>query len=110
MKKRVFTNLTQGPMWKEISSKYPSRIVFPVSSSTDDYECDNVMGSHAGGPEKMCATYLSFPFLPPEFQRKLGNMLLFLIFCSLDRKIFGNKVIFQRVIDKINFLERQELP
>lgn len=99
------SNFIQGEFWKEEKKKFGDKIVFPISIFFDDYETNNPLGSHAG-LAKCGAVYISILCLPPEFQSKLENIFLLALFNSLDRKFFTNKIIFKRIIQELEILEK----
>lgn len=55
---------------------------------------------------KLCAVYVSLACLPPQRSAALSNIFLALLFHSSDRMAFGNHLIFQPLIDKFNFLQK----
>jgi len=68
----------------------------------DDYESGN-LGSNSG-MHKLGAVYVAVPCIPPYRLTKLSNIFLALLFHSLDRTQFGNKIIFNPVLDEFNYL------
>lgn len=70
------------------------------------YEVGNPLGSHSG-VHKLCAVYISIPYLPPHIQSTLKTIFLTLLFHSTDRQKFGNNIIFKPLIDELNFLGEQ---
>lgn len=100
------SNFVQCSLWKKTVAEYGSKIVFPVFIYFDEYESNNVLGSHSGDGGKLGALYIQIPCLPPEFLSKLENIFLFQLINALHRKIFGNLRTFQRVIDELNFLSK----
>ena len=87
------------------TTKYGDEIVFPLAFGFDDYENNNPLGSHKG-VGKCGAAYLNLLLLPPEFQSKIENNFLFILFNTRDRQIFTNKVVMSKVIDELNFLQK----
>lgn len=75
----LVTNIVKGSLWKEKIKNYPNKTVFPIILYFDDYETNNPLGSHKG-VAKCGAVYLDLPILPPEYQSKLENLFLFIIF------------------------------
>ena len=74
----------------------PNKIIIPYFWYFDDYETNNPLGTHAG-IKKLGAVYISFtPCLSPEFSSSLNNIFLALLFNSLDRKQFLNKMTFKQ--------------
>lgn len=57
------------------------------------------------GISKCGAVYLSIPCLPPRLASKINNIFLFILFNTLDRKVFSNSIIFSKVIDELQYLE-----
>ncbi|CAD6210001.1 GSCOCG00010863001-RA-CDS [Cotesia congregata] len=93
------SNFIQSNLWRELSSKFKDNIVFPVFLYFDDYE-NNPLGSHRG-ISKCGAVYLKIPCLPPHLSSKLENIFLFILFNTLDRKIFSV------VLDELKLLEKK---
>uniref|UniRef100_A0A0C9RNU9 ZNF687 protein n=1 Tax=Fopius arisanus TaxID=64838 RepID=A0A0C9RNU9_9HYME len=101
----IISNFVQGQLWRELSSQDGDRIVLPLIIYSDDYENNNVLGSHKG-ISKCCAVYAYIPCLPPRFVSKLENILLFVLFNTLDRKYVNDKVLMSAVEDELKFLEQ----
>lgn len=99
------SNFIQGSLWKDMTAKFQNKIVMPLFLFFDDYENNNPLGSHKG-VAKCGAVYLSIPCLPLRLRSKLRNIFLFILFNTLDRKVFSNAIIFLRVIDELEFLEK----
>lgn len=100
---KVIRNFIQGSYWQSKRTVHVDRIVIPMFLYFDDYETSNALGSHSG-IHKLGAVYISVPCLPPWRCSDLSNIFLTLLFHSSDRSRFGNKVIFQPVIDELNYL------
>ncbi|XP_031329088.1 uncharacterized protein LOC116160090 [Photinus pyralis] len=117
-------NFIQGSFWKSRVSRYGNRVVLPLFLFFDDFETGNVLGSRSG-VHKLGAMYVSVPCLPPWQVSVLSNIFLALFIASLyanstlprgitqtvvggfhssDRVSFGNRVIFQPLIDEFNYL------
>lgn len=47
------------------------------------------------------------PCLPPDLSAKLENIFSLMLFNSLDKNIFSNKIIFQIAIKELIFLENE---
>lgn len=103
--REIISNFIQGSLWGNICSDFDEKIVLPLILYFDDYETNNPLGSHRG-ISKCGAIYISIPCLPPKMQAKLENIFLFVLFNTLDRSFFTNKVIFQKIVDELNFLEQ----
>ncbi|CAI6360173.1 unnamed protein product [Macrosiphum euphorbiae] len=99
----VITNFIQGSYWQTRIKHHEGRLVLPLFMFFDDYESGNVLGSHSG-IHKLGAVYVSIPCLPPNRSTTLSNIFLALLFHSSDRVQFGNRVIFNSIIDEFNFL------
>ncbi|KAE8739106.1 hypothetical protein FOCC_FOCC015398 [Frankliniella occidentalis] len=80
-------------------------IVLPLTLSFDDYEPDNVLGSHAG-VHKVGAAYFEISCLQPEFQGALENKFLALLFHSTDRCV-ENKAAFRLLLNILKLLESE---
>lgn len=102
----IISNFTQGSLWRDMTKKFENKIVMPLSLYFDDYENNNPLGSHKG-ISKCGAVYLSIICLPPRLVSKLNNIFLFILFNTLDRKVFKNSIIFSRVLDELKFLENE---
>lgn len=102
----IIENFVQGSLWEKISSHFIGKIVYPIFLFFDDYENNNVLGSHKG-LSKCGAVYVTIPCLPPYMQSKLENIFLFLLFNSLDRQMFGNRSVFQKAIDELHYLQTE---
>ena len=101
---QIISNVIQTSFWKRKMVRFGNKIVFPLFMYFDDYENNNPLGSHKG-VSKCGAVYLSIPCLPPEFQAKIENIFLFILFNTLDRTAFKNSVIFEKVIQELTFLQ-----
>lgn len=98
------SNYMQGEYWKSQAEVHGDKPVLPSAVYCDDYETNNVQGSHAGGQGKQGGFYFNILCLPPELQSQLNCIFEFLSFNSLHRKIFGNEAVFRRVVEELNFL------
>lgn len=105
----IVKNIVQGSLWKEKSKIYDDKIVLPLVMFFDDYENNNPLGSHKG-VSKCGACYLNIPVLPPEFQAKIENIFLFILFNTKSRAVFHNKKIFSKAIEEINSLQSEGIP
>lgn len=105
--KTVIRNFIQASFWQNRKRTFDDaggKIVFPIFVYYDDFENNNPLGSHAG-LAKCGAVYFSLPFLPDNLRSKVTNIFLFVLFNSLDRKLFKNKIIFHKVITELKYLE-----
>lgn len=93
----------QGSDWRNRIKIHGEKLVFPLFMFFDDYESGNVLGSHSG-IHKLGAVYISISFLPPKYSSTLSNIFLGLLIHSSDRATFGNRVVFQPLIEEFNFL------
>lgn len=97
---KIISNLIQGSHWKsKLASHESTKIVFPLIIYYDDYENNNPLGSHKG-ISKCGAVYLSIACLPKDFQSKIENIFLFILFNTLDRTAFKNSIIFEKAYKK----------
>lgn len=100
---QTISNIVQSTFWKNKAAHFKDKIVLPLILYFDDYENNNPLGSHKG-ISKCGAVYVTIPCLPPEFQSKVENIFLFILFNTLDRSTFKNTIIFQKVIEELTFL------
>lgn len=100
---KVIHNFIQGSYWQSKRLIHKDEIVIPIFLFFDDYETSNALGSHSG-IHKLGAVYISVPCLPPWRCSVLSNIFLALLFHSSDRTRFGNKIIFEPVINELNYL------
>lgn len=96
-------NFIQGNYWQSRKRIHAGRTVVPLFLFFDDYETSNALGSHSG-IHKLGAVYVSVPCLPPWRCSALSNIFLAMLFHSTDRLQFGNAIIFQPVIEELNYL------
>nr|XP_049693403.1 uncharacterized protein LOC126053965 [Helicoverpa armigera] len=96
-------NFVQGNYWRSVIEQYDGKLVFPLFMYFDDYETGNVLGTHSG-IHKLGAVYVSVACMPPDRTSSLDNIFLALLFHSTDRIVFGNNVIFEPLIQELNFL------
>lgn len=94
-------NFIQGNYWQSKREMHAGRTVVPLFFH--DYETSNALGSHSR-IHKLGALYVSIPCLPHWRCSVLSNIFFKLLFHSTDRMQFGNSMIFQPVIEELNFL------
>jgi hypothetical protein len=99
----LIQNFIQGTYWQSKRRVHGSKKVIPLFLFFDDYEAGNPLGSHSG-IHKLGAVYISVPCLPSWRCSVLSNIFLTLLFHSSDRSQFGNRVVFQPVINELNYL------
>ncbi|KAJ8673109.1 hypothetical protein QAD02_004370 [Eretmocerus hayati] len=104
--KFFISNVVQGSIWESYFSISSCLLVMPLLIYFDDYENNNPIGSHRG-LNKCGAVYASIPCLPPEYQAKIENIFLFLLFNTLDRAVYSNKMTFAKAIEELNFLQTE---
>lgn len=104
----VISNIMQGQLWAEIKTKFDSKLVLPIFLYMDDFEVGNPLGSHAG-VHKIGALYFSLACLPPECSSQLENIFLASFHHSSDLKLFGNRAVFNRVIEDFKYLYKHGL-
>lgn len=100
------SNTVQSPLWRKLVSveeKCDSILYLPLNVYFDDFEPQNVIGSHSGA-YKIGATYTSIPCLPNNIISKLQFTFPACLFFSEDRKTFGNKKVFEPIIKILNEL------
>ncbi|XP_060855137.1 uncharacterized protein LOC132932792 [Metopolophium dirhodum] len=101
---KIIQNFIQGTYWQSRAVSHGESVVFPLFIFFDDFESGNALGSHSG-IHKLGGVYVSVPCLPSYRSTVLSNIFLALIFHSSDRVEFGNRIIFQPLIDELNFLQ-----
>lgn len=102
----VVSNLIQCEKWQTIKTQFyrPHDIAIPIIIYYDDWEPNNALGPHS---EKIGCVYANLPALPEECQSKLENIFEVLIFNADDRKSYGNKKIFQPLVEELQYLEKE---
>lgn len=111
IKSPQFHNIIQSKFWKEKlknlnANNEKDTIFIPVMIYFDDFEILNIAGSHSG-QYKIGAVYIKILVLPEHLSSKLTSIFLVMLFFSEDRKKFGNKNIFKKLVEKLNFLQNE---
>ena len=83
----------------------PKKVVLPLLSYFDDFECGNPLASHAG-EEKFGGIYVSVACLPPHMISSSKNIFLSTLVHTKYLKIFGNAAIFKKLINDLNDLSQ----
>ncbi|KAL1448325.1 hypothetical protein WDU94_005541 [Cyamophila willieti] len=99
-------NVIQGQAWKKMQTKFkkgPNMLNFPLVLYFDDFETNNPLSSH-NSIQKLGGVYVSLPVLPKKYFSKLENIFLLALFHAADRTKFGNRIIFQKIIEELNNL------
>lgn len=105
--KTALCNFIQGDLWlNEYKIEVSKKLIFPIYAYFDEFEVRNPLASHAG-EEKLGGIHVSLATLPPQWQGKLENIFVSTIVHSKYMKKFGNKAIFQKLIEDINFLSNE---
>nr|XP_023028858.1 uncharacterized protein LOC111517034 [Leptinotarsa decemlineata] len=97
-------NIMQGDLWQMYLNKVKHKNVFPLIIYFDEFETCNPLGSHAG-VYKQGAVYFSIASLPQQYTTRLENIFLVMLFHSDDRITFGNKAVFDILINELKYLE-----
>lgn len=105
----TFNNIVQSPFWKDKVNIFnphndKSQILIPIMVYFDDFEVLNPLGSHSG-QLKIGGVYIKILALPDHLNSKLTSILLAMLFFTEDRKKFGNQVIFNKLVEKLNILQ-----
>ncbi|XP_023309772.1 uncharacterized protein LOC111691352, partial [Anoplophora glabripennis] len=103
----ILSNILNGSLWEEILQS-TKETTFPLFIYFDDFETCNPLGSHAG-IYKVGAVYFTIASIPPEYISRLENIFLTLLFHSSERSEFGNKVIFNCLLEDLKYLEQNGL-
>ena len=99
-----FVNIVQGTMWKNlVINQFANKTVLPLCLHFDDFEPDNLNGSHAGD-HKLGSLYMSIPCLPSQSLSTLASIYQFDLFLS-ENKVFKNFKLFGPTIDDLINLE-----
>lgn len=86
----IVSNFVQAEYWKRLKLSFDeNQLVLPLFLYYDDFETNDALGSHAGN-SKCGAVYVSIPCPPPQHQSKVDNIMVFLMFNTLDKKQYGN--------------------
>lgn len=100
------SNIVQSPLWRKLVSveeKSASILFLPLNIYFDDFEPQNVIGSHSGA-YKIGSVYMSIPCLPDHMISKLDFTFPVSQFFSDDRETFGNEEVFEPIINMLNDL------
>lgn len=100
---QTIEHFMHGSFWKSRQSLHQNKLVMPLFLQVDDFEPLNALGSHSS-IHKLGAAYISLPCLPECYVSQLSNIFLVLLYHSSDRVEFGNRIIFQPLIDEFNYL------
>ncbi|CAG5075251.1 Protein of unknown function, partial [Cotesia congregata] len=103
--KTVFSNIMQGSLWEKRSASHKDKLCLPINIFFDEVETKNPLGSHPGR-NKIGVTYATLPCLPAHLVSRLNCIFLSTLFYGNDRKIFGNKWVFRKLIEDIKSLQR----
>lgn len=96
-------NIVNGSLWEKVCCK-TKQILPLILLYFDELETGNALGSHAGC-YKLGAVYFSIATIPPIFATRLENIFLCYLFHSSDRVTFGNRAVFQVLLNQIKTLE-----
>lgn len=100
------SNIIQSPLWKKlinVEEKSNSVLFLPLNVYFDDFEPQNVLGSHSGA-YKIGSVYMGLPCLPDHMISKLDFTFPVGLFFSEDRVDYGNRKVFQPIINMLNEL------
>ncbi|CAH1115891.1 unnamed protein product [Psylliodes chrysocephalus] len=100
----LYKNILNGSLWEEILQSTQGSTHIPLIIYYDDLETSNPLGSHAG-VYKVGAVYFSIASIPPSYMSRLENIFITLIFHSQERIEFGNKAIFNCLLEDLKQLE-----
>lgn len=78
--------VVDGLKWKKIEQNFPlNTVLIPFDLYTDDFECDNPLGSNSG-TNKISAFYFSFPTFPSYLTSSIKYVFEALLFPSNNKK------------------------
>lgn len=100
-----FCNVTQGSVWQRKIARFKlDDIVLPLVLYYDDLEPNEPLGAHC---EPLGCSYVQIASLPPEYSSTLENIFLALLFDADNRSVYGNRKVFQPLLDELHFLETE---
>lgn len=102
---QTIEHFLQGSFWQSRRVLHGDKLVMPFFLQIDDFEPLNALGSHSS-IHKLGAAYVSLPCLPKHYQSQLSSIFMALLYHSSDRVEFGNRIIYEPLIEEINFLAR----
>lgn len=85
----IISNIIQGQLWKDLTTDDLYETTLPIIINFDDYETNNLIGSHKG-ISKSSAFYAIIPCLLSRLTSKLYNIFLFVLFNTLYNRILPN--------------------
>ena len=105
----IFCNFIQGELWKNFRLTPSSECIWiPLFVFGDKFECGHPLGPQAG-KNKLCGIYTNIPCLPSEISAQLDFILLTALFRANDRKKFGNRAVFMKLIKELNKIHDEGL-
>lgn len=105
-KDESISNIMQSPLWSKLMSveeSSDSTLYLPLNMFFDDFEPQNVIGSHSGA-YKIGSSYMGLPCLPHDMVSKLEFIFPVCQFFSEDHKFYGNQNVFKPVVEMLNEL------
>lgn len=105
---RLLQHFCQGELWKNVKKLFGNKFVLPLFFYNDDFNVDNVQGSHSSS-NKLSATYYTVPFFPQKYLHDLQLIFIALIFNAEHRKTYPIKVLFREVLNELSVLENEGL-
>lgn len=97
------SNFIQSKFWKS-KVKDKVGIHIPMLVYSDSFQVNNSLGPHSEAG-KLDGVYVVIPALPPNLVSLVDYIILVLYFKTIDRDLFSNAAIFQKLIDEINDLQ-----
>lgn len=102
--KKVVSNIFQSPVWAKKEQSLGDKIGLPILLYGDEYGTNNPLGGHQK-EGKVGALDIVLPFLPPEFQSKVENILQLALYKNADLTYVPLKNILAPVVRELNYLE-----
>jgi hypothetical protein len=99
-----YKDFIDGALWKKLKQPFLNKTVFPLIMFFDDFECGDVLGSHSG-INCIGGTYITPKCFDPTYLSQLVNIFPTLLFHTLDRTKFGNRMAFAPIIRELTQLE-----
>ncbi|XP_034245704.1 uncharacterized protein LOC117647841 [Thrips palmi] len=98
-------NLVQCEVWKRKVARFDKdAIVISLNVYYDEVEPNDGLGPHC---EPLGCTYVQIATLPPEWNSRLENIFIALIFNADDRTVYGNYRAFKPFIKELKYLEKE---
>lgn len=96
-------NFFQGKLWEKRKQQFNGKSI-PMFLYTDDFETNNVLGSHSG-VQSVTAFYYSFPNI--KNASKLRTIFVAALYKSSHIKSYGNEKVLKELINELISLQNE---